>query len=169
MKKQSFTLIELLTVIAIIAILAGFLLPTVAKVKEKAKQTKTRVDLNALKLAIAQYESTYGYLPVAPTASGTDTPLDDAGYLALVNLLNGGNARGIQFIEKNVAYSPYYVDTWSTSAATKRYFVIIDSDYSNTIVPPAGGTALNARCLVWSGGKNKTNDNGASDDVRSWE
>ncbi len=39
-QKKAFTLVELLTVMAIIGILAGFLLPTVSKAKAKAKMAK---------------------------------------------------------------------------------------------------------------------------------
>lgn len=63
MKRKCFTLVELLIVIAIIAILAGLLLPAIGKVKDKAKKVKAKSEANTLVIAIKSYESTYGLLP----------------------------------------------------------------------------------------------------------
>ena len=59
----AFTLIELLTVIAIIAILMGLLFPAVNAVKENAKKVQAKNDVTQIVAAVKHYYTEYGKYP----------------------------------------------------------------------------------------------------------
>jgi prepilin-type N-terminal cleavage/methylation domain-containing protein/prepilin-type processing-associated H-X9-DG protein len=70
-KRQAFTLIELLTVIAIIGILAGILIPVVGRVRESARETQCKSNLRQLAMAhLAFAQENRGFLPAAAPSGG---------------------------------------------------------------------------------------------------
>ncbi len=64
-RGSRFTIIELLIVVAIIAILAGMLLPALNKARERAKTISCVNSMKELALAGVQYAGDYDYLPLA--------------------------------------------------------------------------------------------------------
>lgn len=101
MKRKSFTLVELLIVISIIAVLAGLLFPAIGKVKDKAKRVQAKAQANSLVLAIKSYESTYGLLPWGAVSNkdlcweipstSTNTQLNNSDYDLLLMILTRAN------------------------------------------------------------------------------
>jgi prepilin-type N-terminal cleavage/methylation domain-containing protein len=74
-RAPGFTLVELLTVIAIIAILAGMLLPALHSAKIKAQVKQAQVDMGQILNAIRGYEADNNFLPVSSGAKAAAAAL----------------------------------------------------------------------------------------------
>ena len=73
--KRGFTIVELLTVLVIISILMGLLLPAIKMVRNMAKETKARAQMSALSMGITAFRNDYGDYPPSEW-----NPINDVGY-----------------------------------------------------------------------------------------
>ncbi len=105
---RGFTLVELLVVMALIAILMGLLLPAVQKVKNTARQRHAEAEARALETAIRNYHQEYGLWPGPDAgAQGTNVYVNNNDQVIRL-LLPSGNPRSIAFWETpGVATNPY--------------------------------------------------------------
>ncbi len=69
-KYSGITLIEILTVVGIIVVLAGLLIPATSLVRKVANQTKQRAELGTIALAITTFKNDYGDYPPSDDAAG---------------------------------------------------------------------------------------------------
>jgi len=67
-----FTLLEILTVIVIIAILIGILMPALAQIKKLAKETKQKAQLGSIDVGINLYKNDFGEYP---PSHGSNAPV----------------------------------------------------------------------------------------------
>ena len=93
--KQSaaFTLMELLIVIAVIAILSGMLLPAAMQAWSRAYVEKAKAQLASLEVALEMYKTDIGYYPLDDTALGTAPTTCKSMVKALISDA-GGNWHG---------------------------------------------------------------------------
>ena len=125
MKKNGFTLIEILTVIAIISILAAILIPVAGNARKTAMKRRAETEMNSIKVAAMQFYDDHKYMPwpaevisgeniyVGPdkwTTGGADQSL-------VMNMLAGSNVMTklyLQIPEKSQGPGPMlvFMDPW---------------------------------------------------------
>lgn len=62
-RRRAFTLVEMLTVMAVIAVLAAILFPAFGAIKKSATLKKTRAQLGKIVMAIEAYKAQHGHYP----------------------------------------------------------------------------------------------------------
>jgi prepilin-type N-terminal cleavage/methylation domain-containing protein len=180
-RTKAFTLIELLTVIAIIGVLVALLFPAIKSALLRAETTKAQTAISGLSTAFRSYYTEYGKWPVADTipANSNLTYTVDTNFVALLQgadntaSLTGGssappppfspvstsilqrNPRRIRFLEfKQADLDPKVglLDPWKGA-----YYCRFDQSYANDVTDPfndtsANPTKVNAGFLIWSAG-----------------
>ena len=111
--RVGFTIVEILVVIAVIAILIAIAIPSFSGVQAEAKQTRIQKDLQLLKIAIESYHRTYNRFPEEKDYQ--TTLLNTIPKVIEENLLD-------PFAEDNATLYKYYLST-SDPETAKCYVV----------------------------------------------
>jgi prepilin-type N-terminal cleavage/methylation domain-containing protein len=90
-KKPAFTLVELLTVLAIVAILIGLLIPSLTVIRNTAKEAKQKSQFTEIGLALTAFRNDYGDYP---PSSYPNPPGDYCGAQKLAEALLGRDLLG---------------------------------------------------------------------------
>lgn len=93
-KKPAFTLIELLTVLAIVALLVGLLIPSLTMVRNSAKEAKQKTQLTEIGLALTAFRNDYGDYPPSDQLSHDTGVADYCGAQKLLEALLGRDLLG---------------------------------------------------------------------------
>jgi prepilin-type N-terminal cleavage/methylation domain-containing protein len=102
--RAGFTIVELLTVIAIIAILAAMLLPVLAAAKRHAQKVQARLEISQIVSAIEKYDSDYGRFPVSsgtPTSAQTLAGTNDFTYGGALHDAAGNPTENVYITQYN--------------------------------------------------------------------
>ena len=95
-KRTGFTIVELLAALGIIALMIGLLIPALSVVRNKAKETKQRVQFTTISLALTAFKDDYGDYPGSdwslPTGPGMSS--DYCGAQKLAEALVGWDLLG---------------------------------------------------------------------------
>ena len=172
-KFKAFTIIEMLTVIAIIAVLVALLMPTITKVTGRAKNTKAKAEMQSIITAIKSYESTYGILPIPTDWSNGDINSKYDNLMELLTCVKKGaggiadtylNSREIRFLDIPQNYTSTstsingYRDPWNN-----KYLIYMDTDYNGQVTGP-DSEILYGTVFIYSIGKG-----GDDNYVYSWK
>ena len=101
-RQEAFTLVELLVVVAIIGILMGLVTVALTQVRNSAKRTQRKSEVQTLRAAVWAYRHEYGDWPgVPPSVPNPVSTFSNNNYVVIRCLKedNGDdNPRGIQFL-----------------------------------------------------------------------
>ncbi|HEX4646193.1 MAG TPA: type II secretion system protein [Verrucomicrobiae bacterium] len=144
-RTDGFTLVELLVVIGIIAILAGLLLPTLARAKQKAHATGCLSNLKQAGLAIQMYVDDNGGVLPGPCFQGARASYDQNSSTELIYYLAtylGSSAPGPKTRISDVFVCPcYLISAPNVSSMEGRKCYLLDSNVNpspTNKVPPFG-------------------------------
>jgi prepilin-type N-terminal cleavage/methylation domain-containing protein len=192
-RKKAFTLVELLAVIAIIGILAGFIFAAVSSSIERAKITKTQGTINSLDVALTNYERDIGSFEAKlengeQMPTGYIQPNADDKRVQIIRLLTGK-----ELVKKDNSYvfrmvAPIFQDPkWNGPYLDPKMDQLVSKD--NRFAPgqllDAWGNPIMIRIKrgnfddrmsyrpdsfeTYSWGPNEENESGKADDVNNWD
>lgn len=154
---EAFTIVEMLMVLGMIAILASLVLTGIQRVREQARKTKARHEVDQIVTTWNNYLQEYRHFPKSAAITRMDST---ALQILRGDIVHADNPYRLTFIEFKTNVTSF-VDPWGTT-----YYVELDNDLDNKITVPGAGQIYRS-VAAWSAGPDKISGN--TDDVRSWQ
>ena len=148
MKKKAFTLIELLIVMAVIAILIGIAIPAFRGMQDEARKTKAQGDVRVLKIAVESWFKNHdNAYPAASVAGTTSWQATLTG--ATPRILDAALYDPFSTVSNTTEYT-YATDTALTSTA--KYYVIysVGAATTGTASVSTAGVVSSSNEAVWA-------------------
>ena len=187
---RAFTLIEMLVVVAIIAILLSISFAAFSGAGNSAKKGATKTLIEQIKTALENYSNDFGDYPPSSPRAKKDRGVND-GIESLVKCLMTTEKNGpyLQFSDKKLYDSDSdgvfeVVDDWGRPLVylhNKEYakgqkITILDEDFVGTKVDAKGAKSDKTNQYqslssfqIWSCGLDGKNSDGKDDDINSWD
>jgi len=121
--KVGFTLVEIMVVIALIGILAGFLLVSMQGARASARDAQRQADLENIKSALEMYKSSCGQYPDSVPTNGS----------ALSGTCNGTPVTVLSSTPKDPT-SPSRNYTYALTSTKKSYTLTAEMELEATLV-----------------------------------
>jgi general secretion pathway protein G len=164
----SFTLVELLTVLVIVAILAGLIVGGAKYAVTKAATSRAQAEIAAMELALEKYKNDNGTYPASTATRASASPPGNWTSVEINNSIKLYSALSGKYF----TFKPNQVRVDTT---TKLLYVVdpFGAPY-NYYFPPATATPAIAwknqpSFDLWSYGANGINDEGTNDDIGNWQ
>ena len=159
MKKRTFTLIELLAVIGIIAILAGLTVGGLSFATSKADEAKTIALMEEFETALEKYKEDYGTYPIQTTAGKVDFNEDQWNFFT-------NKSADLSPSKPNKRNKPYMEGIGNIS--------IFEDGFGNAFqyqYPNSDASRNTTKYALWSKGKDggKASGGTTDDDICSWK
>jgi len=140
MRRKAFTLIELLIVMAVIAILIAIAIPSFRGMQNEARKTKAQGDVRVVKIAVESYYKNNGQYPAE--ANYQTTLLNASPRILEAPLYDPFGA---------TSTTAYMYDLSTGDPATARYYVIysVGPASNGTAAVDNNGTVTTSNDAIW--------------------